>query len=74
MRMFYILISLLLVGCTYSQSPSVSPLNENGKFLGVVNVVTVLGPFVLSSHNSIVECEKKGPCIKLKVVVDGEEN
>ena len=74
MRMFYILISLLLVGCTYSQSPSVSPLNENGKFLGVVNVVTVLGPFVLSSNNSIVECEKKGPCIKLKVVVDGEEN
>ena len=74
MRMFYILISLLLVGCTYSQSPSVSPLNENGKFLGAVNVVTVLGPFVLSSNNSIVECEKKGPCIKLKVVVDGEEN
>ena len=74
MRMFYILVSLLLVGCTYSQSPSVSPLNENGKFLGVVNVVTTLGPFVLSSHNSIVECEKKGPCIKLKVVVDGEEN
>ena len=74
MRMFYILISLLLVGCTYSQSPSVSPLNEDGKFLGVVNVVTTLGPFVLSSHNSIVECEKKGPCIKLKVVVDGEEN
>ena len=74
MRMFYILISLLLVGCTYSQSPSVSPLNEKGKFLGVVNVVTTLGPFVLSSHNSIVECEKKGPCIKLKVVVDGEEN
>ena len=74
MRMFYILVSLLLVGCTYSQSPSVSPLNENGKFLGVVNVVTVLGPFVLSSNNSIVECEKKGPCIKLKVVVDGEEN
>ena len=54
MRMFYILISLLLVGCTYSQSPSVSPLNEDGKFLGVVNVVTTLGPFVLSSHNSIV--------------------
>ena len=74
MRMFYILVSLLLVGCTYSQSPSVSPLNEDGKFLGVVNVVTVLGPFVLSSNNSIVECEKKGPCIKLKVVVDGEEN
>ena len=74
MRMFYILISLLLVGCTYSQSPSVSSFNEDGKFLGVVNVVTVLGPFVLSSNNSIVECEKKGPCIKLKVVVDGEEN
>ena len=74
MRMFYILVSLLLVGCTYSQSPSVSPLNEDGKFLGVVNVVTTFGPFVLSSNNSIVECEKKGPCIKLKVVVDGEEN
>ena len=74
MRMFYILISLLLVGCTYSQAPSVSPLNENGKFLGVVNVVTTLGPFVLSSNNSIVECEKDGPCIKLKVRVDGEEN
>ena len=74
MRMFYILISLLLVGCTYSQSPSVSPLDENGKFLGVVNVVTTLGRFVLSSHNSIVECEKNGPCIRLKVLVDGEEN
>ena len=74
MRMFYFLVSLLLVGCTYSQSPSVSPLNEDGKFLGVVNVVTTLGGLLISSHNSIVECEKKGPCIKLKVVVDGEEN
>tara|TARA_Y100001001_G_C7783157_1_gene229756 strand:- start:163 stop:387 length:225 start_codon:yes stop_codon:yes gene_type:complete len=74
MRMFYILVSLLLVGCTYSQSPSVSPLDENGKFLGVVNVVTTLGGILISSHNSIVECEKKGPCIRLKVLVDGEEN
>jgi|TARA_B100000586_G_C19984055_1_gene373328 hypothetical protein len=74
MRMFYILVSLLLVGCTYSQSPSVSPLNEDGKFLGVVNVVTTLGGLLISSHNSIVECEKKGPCIRLKVLVDGEEN
>ena len=74
MRMFYILISLLLVGCTYSQSPSVSPPNEDGKFLGVVNVVTTLGGLLISSHNSIVECEKKGPCIRLKVLVDGEEN
>ena len=74
MRMFYILISLLLVGCTYSQSPSVSPLNENGKFLGIVNVQTILLGWVVSSKNSIVECEKKGPCIKLKVRVDGEEN
>ena len=74
MRMFYILVSLLLVGCTYSQSPSVSPLDENGKFLGVVNVVTTLGGLLISSHNSIVECEKKGPCIRLKVLVDGEEN
>ncbi len=74
MRMFYILISLLLVGCTYSQSPSVSPLDENGKFLGVVNVVTTLGGLLISSHNSIVEREKKGPCIRLKVLVDGEEN
>ena len=63
MRMFYILISLLLVGCTYSQSPSVSPLNVDGKFLVVVNVVTTFWGFVISSHNSIVECEKKGPCI-----------
>ena len=74
MRMFYILVSLLLVGCTYSQSPSVSPLNEDVKFLGVVNVVTTLGCILISSHNSIVECEKKGPCIRLKVLVDGEEN
>ena len=74
MRMFYILVSLLLVGCTYSQSPSVSPLNEDGKFLGVVNVVTTLGGLLISSHNSIVECEKNGPCIRLKVLVDGEEN
>ena len=74
MRMFYILISLLLVGCTYSQAPSVSPLDENGKFLGVVNVVTTLGGLLISSHNSIVECEKKGPCIRLKVLVDGKEN
>ena len=74
MRMFYILVSLLLVGCTYSQSPSVSPLNEDWKFLGVVNVVTTLGGLLISSHNSIVECEKKGPCIRLKVLVDGEEN
>ena len=74
MRMFYILVSLLLVGCTYSQSPSVSPLNKNGKFLGVVNVQTILLGWVASSKNSIVECEKNGPCIKLKVMVDGEEN
>jgi len=74
MRMFYILVSLLLVGCTYSQSPSVSPLNEDGKFLGVVNVVTTLGGILISSHNSIVECKKKGPCIRLKVLVDVEEN
>ena len=74
MRMFYILVSLLLVGCTFSQSPSVSPLNEDGKFLGVVNVVTTLGGILISSHNSTVECEKKGPCIRPKVLVDGEEN
>jgi len=74
MRIFYILVLLLLAGCTYSQSPSVSPLNKDGKFLGVVNVVTTLGGLVINSHNSIVECEKKGPCIRLKVLVDGKEN
>ena len=74
MRLFYILVLLLLSGCTYSQSPSVSPLNKDGKFLGVVNVVTTFSGWVVSSHNSIVECEKKGPCVKLKVLVDGEEN
>ena len=34
MKIFYILVSLILVGCTYAQSPSVSSLNEDGKFLG----------------------------------------
>ena len=74
MRIFYILVSILLAGCTYSQSPSVSPLNKEGKFLGVVNVVSTFGGLVISSHNSIVECEKKGPCVRLRVLVDGEEN
>ena len=64
MKMFYILVSLILVGFTYSSSPSVSPLNEDGKFLGVVNVLTTFGGWIISNHNSIVECEKKWPLYK----------
>ena len=67
MRMFYILISLLLVGCTYSQAPSVSPLNENGKFLGIVNVQTIFLGWVVSSKNSIVECEKETAALFIKI-------
>ena len=61
MRMFYILISLLLVGCTYSQAPSVSPLNENGKFLGIVNVQTILLGWVSSSKTVLLNVKKMDP-------------
>ena len=56
MRMFYILISLLLVGCTYSQAPSVSPLNEKvyHKYFMFIYKRIKLFHFVLQDNSTIL--------------------
>ena len=73
---FFILI--VFCGCSISSnSPSVSPINKDGEFLTIVNTVEYMYipyPMAYDADNSVLECDLKGRCIKLKVKVDGIEN
>ena len=75
---FITIASTLIFGCSISSnSPSVSPINKDGKFLTIVNTVNWMYfpyPMIYDAANSVLECDQKGRCNKLTVIVDGVKN
>ncbi|MCP4755178.1 MAG: hypothetical protein GY866_30285 [Proteobacteria bacterium] len=73
--LFLFLAAGLMAGCTkISNAPAISKINKNGRYLVVVNETQTALGYVISSSNSVIECEVDGQCKELKVFVDGEEN